>query len=77
VEGDRLSTTIIFTVDRFYELIDLAKDVNIKIYYQIKDTLGVVKCYTVNLIDDINFTDKIRFGWILDDESILKTQKDI
>jgi hypothetical protein len=29
--------------------------------------MGQAQCYPVALIDDINFSDKIRFGWILKD----------
>ena len=67
VQNDTLAETIVFTIDRFIENIDLANVNNVYVQWTVTDTQGRVVKESATRVDLLGLRDikdeKIKFGW--------------
>ena len=70
VEGDEMAEVVYFTIDRFFDAIDLARsDMNIAIQWQTTTSNGVEAGVSRNYVKDIEtIPGKIIFGWPISSE---------
>ena len=76
VEGDHIAETLIFSIDRFVDYIDLLPSAtnHMQIYIQWKDELEQDRATAVSIIHYDEKTQKILFGWPLSSEVTKKAR---
>lgn len=70
VQSDKIAETVIFTINRFVDNIDLCNASKVYVQWTAPDVNGGVREWAteVELIDKESIPEKIKFGWTIDDE---------
>ena len=73
IQKDKVAETIVFTIDRFIDNIDLCNISHIYVQWSAPDGNGGVREWAtpVTLIDRESISEKIKFGWTIDEEVTL------